>query len=335
MSIENPYPGVRTWKTQAGYRVFELLYEADPDKGQGEKTYVEDLKMDMSPWLYKKYTEMSDSALFRQEILCDFEATQGQFLFTFKQHEQAILEKPFIIPPHWTRYYGLDPHPRVPHAHLWCAVDPYGDRHYYREFWPSKQYGIKGNVPEDDNRHTIREHMQVVKYLESAENPKNSGADEKICRRVIDYAARAFGQGTSDDPEPQENFQLRFERTMRELKMSRPYFQDCIKDHDAGIERVNSGFKPIQVENARGQFVGSSRIKIFDNMHELILQLRTARYPQLTALQADTQDPTGIPMPKRSHLCDCIRYLEMANLKYIPPVSAVSDWKPLYAGVNF
>lgn len=335
MSIEHPYPGIRTWKTGARYRVFELLYEADPEKGSGEKIWCAEEKMHMSPWLYRQWQEMSDNALFRQEILCDFEATQGSLLFTFKQHEKSILCKPFRIPETWTRYYSLDPHPRVPHAHLWCAVDNYGDRYYYREFWPSKQYGKKGNVPEDDNRYTIREHMEVIRYLESAENPKNDGHDEKINRRVIDYAARAFGQGTSDDKEPQENFQIRFEKTMRELKISRPFFQDCIKDRDAGIEKVNAGFKPLEVEDASGKFVPSSRIKIFDDMHELIMQLRTARYPQLTALQADTQDPIMTPLQKRTHQVDCLRYLEMSNPRYHSPVKSVSDWKPIHEGVYY
>jgi len=333
-TVETPHPGIKTWKTAAGFRVLHLTHEADPDKGLGEKIWCEEEKMLMSPWLYREWQGMTDKALFRQEILVDFEARQGQLLFTFKQHEHAILEKRFPIPAEWTRYYDLDPHPRVPHAHLWCAVDPYGDRWYYREFWPSKQYGIPGNIPEDDNRYTIKEHMEVVQWMESADHPHNAGKDEKIYRRVIDYAARSFGQGTTDDVEPQENFQLRFERTMRDLKMQRPYFQDAIKDRDAGIDRVNQGFKPFKVE-INGEWKDKARIHIFDDLVELIYQLRTNRYPQLTALQADRQDPIASPMQKRNHQTDLLRYLEMAEPKFVQQGKLVSNWEPIEGGVNY
>lgn len=327
-----------TWKVKpehGSFRVVRLSYEADPDKGLGEKKYVEAAKMEMSPWLLQQYQDMSDKNLFRQEILIDFEATQGEPLFpNFRDYQSAIIEKPFPIPPHWTRYYAVDPHPRVPHAHLWVAVDPYGDRWYYREFWPSKMYGKPGNIPEDDNRYTIREHMEVVKYLESAENPENSGQNEVIRRRVIDYAARSFGQGTSDDKQPQENFQLRFERTMRELKMQRPYFQDAIKDRDAGIERVNAGLKPRDVE-IDGQWIPKAKIHILSNLLELPYELRTNRYPKLTPLQEETQDPIIKPIQKRTHMTDLIRYHEMAEHKFIPPETGGDDWKPLHPGINY
>lgn len=313
--------------------MLNLSFEADPGKGLGPKKYVPELKMEMSPWLFEQYQSMSDKNLFRQEILIDFSATQGQRLFTFTENEHAILEKRFPIPVDWTRYYALDPHPRVPHAHLWCAVDPYGDRWYYREFWPSKQYGIPGNIPEEDNRYTIKEHMETVQWYESAEHPDNSGKDEQIYRRVIDYAARSFGQGTSDDAEPQENFQLRFERTMRELKMQRSYFQDAIKDRDAGIERVNTGFKPFKVE-VNGQWKDKARIHVFDDLVELIYQLRNNRYPQLTPLQADRQDPISSPMQKRNHQTDLLRYLEMAEPKFVQRGKLRNNWEPIDPGVN-
>lgn len=338
VNVTSPHPGIATWSIAGNARVLRLHYTADPEKSAGEKTYVPELKESLSPWALGQYEGMADKALFRQEYNVDFAATQGQLVFTFKENEPFIVCKPFIIPAHWTRYYILDPHPRVPHAHLWAAVDPYGDRWLYREFWPSKIYGQPGNIPEDDNRYTIREHMEVIKYLESADNPENprmeGGGGERIYRRVIDYAARAFGQGTSDD-EPEENFQVRFERIMRELKIARPFFQDATKDRDAGIIRVNEGFKPVPMER-KGKMVKVSRIHIFSTLPETILELRTARYPKLTALQADTQDPIGKPILKRIHFCDLTRYLEMANPRYVDVINTPeSDWKPLYEGTSY
>lgn len=311
--ISFPHPGIKVWETQYA-TIARLHYTADPDKAAGPFTYVDDVGMDLSAWALNEYQGMTNKGLYRQEYEIDPEGNQGQLVFTFKQHEAAIVVKPFPVPADWTRYYALDPHPRVPHAHLWCAVDPYGDRFYYREYWPSKIYGKRGLVPEDDNRHTIKEHMEVVKWLESAENPDNQGKEEMIRARVIDYAARAFGQGTADD-EPQENFQERFEKTMRSLRMRRPYFQDAVKDREAGIAKVNEGLKPGKIER-NGQFVDMARIHIFSNLPELILELGTARYPKLTALQADSQDPHSQPKNKRMHQADCCRYLEMAEPRY-------------------
>jgi hypothetical protein len=318
-TIETPHRGIKVWRNALGADVLRLHYTADEDKDEA--------------WADAQRAGTSPEA-FRQECDIDFSAKSGQRLFTFTEHEHAILEKRFPIPSEWTRYYDLDPHPRVPHAHLWCAVDPYGDRWYYREFWPSKQYGIPGNIPEDDNRYTIKEHMEIVRWMESADHPDNSGKEEQIYRRVIDYAARSFGQGTSDDAEPQENFQLRFERTMRDLRMQRPYFQDAIKDRDAGIDRVNQGFKPFKVEK-NGAWVDKARIHIFDDLVELIYQLRTNRYPQLTALQADRQDPISSPMQKRNHQTDLLRYLEMAEPKFVQQGKLQSNWTPIESGVNY
>lgn len=318
--VESPHPGIQIWTNPLGIDIFRLHYSADEDKNEA--------------WAAAQRAGTSEAA-FRQECEIDFAAKSGDLLFpNFRDYQHAIIENPFPIPQDWTRTYAVDPHPRVPHAHLWCAVDPWGDRWYYREFWPSKVYGVPGNIPEDDNRYTIKEHVEVVKYLESAENPENSNRAERISRRVIDYAARSFGTGTTDDQQPQENFQNRFERNMRELKVQRPYFQDAIKDRDAGIERVNTGFKALKVE-IKGEWKEKARIHILSNLVELIWQLRNNRYPTLTALQQETQDPIIKPIQKRNHQTDLIRYIEMSEPRYIAPQSLSDNWEPMVSGVNY
>lgn len=76
----------------------------------------------------------------------------------------------------------------------------------------------------DDNRYRIRHYVETIYYLESLENPQNEYKgerfDEHIYEREIDFAARAFGKGTSDDPE-QPNFQQRFEQKSEEFARSR------------------------------------------------------------------------------------------------------------------
>lgn len=317
--------------TEAGYRVLHLTHEADPDKGLGPKTFVPEEKMEMSPWLLKTWQEMTDKSLFRQEILVDFNARLGELLFHL--NAEATLEKSFPIPHNWTRYYGLDPHERKPHAHLWCAVDPFGDRWLYREFWPSKAYGKPGNIPEDDNRYTIKEHCEVIQYLESADNPENSGQAEQIYKRVIDYSARAMGKGTTDD-KPQDNFQLRFEKAMREARIFRPNFVDCKKDA-TGAERVREGLKPLLVERD-GKMVPRSRIHIFqDKCPELIYQLNHVRYKQLTPLQAEVRDPQEDEIAKRNDLTDLMKYIENIPPRFVETGGMRSNWKPIHSGVAY
>ena len=204
MEVEFPHAGMQSWTNPNGIRILQLHYSADETKGGGEKIPVPELGMSLSPWAFGQYQSMTDKAMYRQEYEIDHGAKLGTLLYQLV--EEATLERSFPIPTNWTRYYGLDPHPMVPHASLWLAVDEWGDGWIYRELWPSRIYGRPGNVPEDDNRFTIREYVETVQWLESAENPKNEGKAETIAKRVIDYAARAFGKGTSDDGEQPADF---------------------------------------------------------------------------------------------------------------------------------
>lgn len=270
---------------------------------------------------------MTDPAAYKQEYEIDFAAKLGTLLYQLS--EEATLEQSFPIPHNFTRCYGLDPHPVVPHASLWAALDPWGDVWIYRELWPSRVYGKPGNVPEDDSRYTIKEYVEAVKWLESDANPENEGKAEKIYTRVIDYAARAFGQGTSDDPE-QPNFQERFERE------GLYPFEDAKKDHDTGISAVNEWLKPRQVEQSDGTFKAKSRLHIFqDKCPELIYQLKNNRYQSLTPLLAERKDPTGKPVAKRNHMTDILRYIMMAEPSYIQTQKPRNDWKPLHPGINY
>jgi hypothetical protein len=319
---------VQCWTNPHGIRIFRLHYDADPDKGGGEKVLIPELNKPLSPWAKSQYDAMTDKAMYAQEFEIDFSAKLGTLLYLLD--EEATLERSFPIPATWTRFYALDPHPTVPHASLWGAVDPWGDLWLYREFWPSKVYGKPGNIPEDDNRVTIKDYVETVLWLESKENPQNQGKTEKIYKRVIDYAARAFGKGTSDDKE-QPNFQERFEEA------GLYPFEDARKDHDVGIALVNEWLKPRDVEQPSGTFRKRSRLHIFeDECPETIYQLKTNRYQTLTPLLADRQDPTGKPVAKRNHMTDDVRYLCMADPVYIPPVSSqASNWKPITTGIAY
>jgi hypothetical protein len=313
MEVTFPHPGMSSWKNPHGIRILRLHYSADPEK--------------TPEWAAKQKAEMTNPADYEQEYEINFSAKLGTLIYQL--HDEATLEHSFPIPETWTRYFALDPHPVVPHAALWIAVDKWGDAWTYRELWPSKIYGQRGSIPEDDNRFSIKQFVETIRWLESRENPENEGRDEDIYKRVIDYAARAMGQGFFDD-KPEYNFQERFE------ELGRWHFDDSIKDHQAGYEAVNEWLKPRDVEQPDGSFKPKSREHIFqDKCPEYVYELKTNRFQQLTPLMSERSDPTGKPMAKRNHLTDCRRYLAMAGLEYIPHRRLQSTWKPIAKGVNY
>lgn len=269
---------------------------------------------------------------YRQEFEIDFSAKLGARLYHFE--DSATLCKSFPIPSTWTRYCALDPHPRKPHAFLWIAVDPWGDAYAYRELWPSRIYGLAGNIPEADNRYKVREYIEVVKWLESAKNEDNGGVQEKVFSRVIDYAARGF-LPTTDDSD-QRNIQQRYEEESRKPELDYPFiFCDAIKDREAGIELVNDWLKPREIEH-KGEWKLRSKLQIFsDKCPELVFQLRNNRWTSLTPQMAERVDPSSKPIDKRNDLTDDLRYLVMNGLEYVPAPNYTSDWKPLAKGVVY
>ena len=281
MTATFPREGIKVHDNSHGISICRLHYTADEDKGGGEKTLIPELKRELSPWALSQFKQMTDPSAYLREYEIEAEAALGAKIFQLD--EEATLEDRFPIPPTWTRRMALDPHPSVPHAFLWCATDPWGDRWYYRELWPSRAcfryengllLGKPGPCPPDDPVVRIKDYVETVKWLESSANPENKtvrdGAfDEKICARVIDYTARAFGKGTNDDAE-QPNFQMRYEGYMQLLGLSCSTFLDAKKDHDVGFEVVNSGLKPRMVQGSDGEPKKRSRIHIFRDLPELI-----------------------------------------------------------------
>lgn len=337
MNVTFPHPGIQVWKNQNDITILRLHYSADPEK--------------TPEWAAKQKVGMNDPAMFEQEYEISFEAKLGTLLYQF--NEEATLEQSFPIPAVWTRYWSLDPHPRVPHAFLWAACDPWGDLWVYRELWPSKVclvnsggriVGERGNTPEDDNRFTYRDYIETIQWLESPRNQAKcadgraesalTDGPERIYKRVIDYAARSFQDAASDD---KRTIQEKYEGISQEVGYPF-YFDDAVKDVDTGISLVNEWLKPREVEGKDGKFQPKSRLHIFqDKCPELIHQLKQNRYESLTPLLAERKDPEGKPIKKRNHLTDCLRYICMAEPQFIRPAGRArrQQVKPLYEGISY
>lgn len=112
--IEFPHAGMETWVNSHGIRIMRLHYSADPEK--------------TAEWAAAQKAGMTDPARYRQEYEIDFSATLGQLVYIL--HDEATLCNSRPLHPNATKYFSLDPHPRAPHAFLWCAVEPDGTRVY-------------------------------------------------------------------------------------------------------------------------------------------------------------------------------------------------------------
>jgi len=339
---------MESWKNQHGITILKLHYSADPEKGEGPTTFVPEINKHLSPWALKAFKGMTDPALYLKEYEIDAESALGTLLFQFTESVTVVpLALMSQIPPEWTRRMALDPHPGIPHAFLWCATDSWGDRWYYRELWPSKScyrweggtlQGKPGPCP-DERGPNIHDYVDTLKYLESSHNPENEFAgkkfDEEIYERVIDYAARAFGKGSNDDPE-QENYQQRYQKHMFEMGVSHPFFDDAKKDRQVGIEVCNEGLKVIERMGSDGEFHKTSRIHIIaERCPELIYQLKNNRHQLLTPLQVERQDPSGKPVKVRTHMTDNLRYIEMANPFYVKVEKSRDEFRPMARGFSY
>lgn len=335
--------GVQLWRNKFKMSIFRLHYAADPIKGQGEKTFVPELNMWLSPWALGEYTKATDKAYYLQENEIDFGATSGSVIYSLQ--EEFTLEDEFIVPAHWTRYMALDPHPGKPHAALWLAVDPYDEWHVYREYWPSplcfrweggRLLGSSASVTDKERAVGIEQYVECLKLLESKDNPQNGFHAERIYKRVIDYAARGFGQSDKSGP-TDSNFQKEFENAAEAINFDLT-FEDAKKDREVGYMAVNQALKPRTIEHPMQGTVQRSKLRIMrQRCPELVWQLKHNRRRKQTAQQLENEDPIVKAQKKRNDLTDDLRYLVNANPEYIEPIDpeTESTWIPANRGIGY
>lgn len=264
----------------------------------------------------------------------DFSAARGALEFPeFKR--QATVAKPFPVPHEWTRWMCIDPHPRVPHCMLWMAVSPWDDHCYYREYWPSKAYGIRGDVPEDDEIFQIDAYAKTLKFFESEDvdvfGPNgyadNHGRREKVYKRLMDPAGKGFPAVVRDGRKEPVTFWDRY-------RAEGIVCEEAKKDFQASRDKVGMRLRPCLLADGAGERE-QSQIIIFDTCPELILELETNRFPRLTPTQAEKKDPADDPLPKRKHATDCLRYLEAEDPFYVDPGRKVPQAKRIYEEIAY
>lgn len=314
-------PGVESWTEEHGYEIERIHYSADPLKD--------------AAWAAAKKKASPTLGIYQQEFEIDPYAQSGALMYPEFSLTLNVIE-PFPIPHWWTRYSALDPHKRRPHAFLWCAVNPDNERFYYREYWPSRIYGKRGNVPEDDKLYQIDDYAKTVKWFEGEEVrifapggfADNQGQREKIHRRIQDTHGKAIYAETHDGKDETLTFWDRYEQ--EGIRCVPP-----TKDIQGGRDMVGKGLRARKVVDADGERQ-EPLIHIFNTLPELIHELRTVRFPVLTPTQAAKQDPIEKEMLKRKHLVDCLRYIEMDEPHFIETHDhSAASKKQLFTGVAY
>lgn len=314
-------PGCDFWQDERGYHFARVHYSADPRKD--------------AKWARGKKRESASEALYRQEYEIDAHAQLGALMYPEFVRKVNVC-KPFPIPRHWTRYMGIDPHKRRPHAFLWMAVSPDGDHWYYREYWPSKIYGKRGNVPEDDKLFQIDDYAKTVRWFEGPEVSlfsaggfaDNQGQQETIFLRIMDTHGKAIYAETHDGADEPVTFWDRYAECGIHCDPAK-------KDMHAGRDAVGTRLRPRRAVTAAGEHL-EPVIHIFETLPELILELETVRWPTLTPAQAAKQDPVEKELQKRKHMADLIRYIEVAEPRYIEPAAiAQASLPPVQRGIAY
>jgi hypothetical protein len=314
-------PGCVDYRNDIGGRVLRIHYTADPFKNKA--------------WAAEERSKYSTKEAWAQEQEIDNQAYSGARVFPNFDVDVNWCE-PFPIPHDWTRYMGIDPHGRRPHAFLWMAVSPDDDHWYYREYWPSNVYGVKGRLPEDDDIYTIDSYVQILDFLEGPEPnvfsvggyADNQGKKEEFYERVMDpHAKGIFTERHKGRDEP-ETFWHRYENLGIHCKEAK-------RDFRAGRDKVNDRLLPKKYDNGDGTVSWRPIIHVFNTLIELRLELRENRYARLTPTQAEKRDPHADPMEKRKHMTDLVRYLEIEDPQYIPRDRVVESLPPLAPGISY
>lgn len=163
-------------------------YEADLNEDE-RQCRIEGLPLELAGLVYKEFK-------WDKHVLADVPYGWGSFLDPAEDH---------------TIYYAIDPHPRKPHAILYCAISPYGIHHYFCDYFKS---GIASDLADN--------------ILDVLRSPR--GFTRRLGRGIMDPL------GFIDEPSTKTNMQT-------ELADLGIYVDKAVKSLDHGIIRVKGQLK--------------------------------------------------------------------------------------------
>lgn len=308
LNVVIPCPGLAMRRNAAGAAIVRLHYSADSTMTEAR---VKEIKQRF----------LGDEARWKKEMDMDVHALSGQLVYPDFNPSVHVIE-PSQIPSPLTRYMAVDPHVRTPFAFLWIGVDRFRDVYVYRDYWPSKAYGVSTRVKDSDEdpQYTTREYVEVIAHMEGnairwhkdsadveyGEYVRKTGGEE-VVYRYMDQAGKAFrvsGEGT-----PLETIAGKF----------RDYGMPCMdpyKIHSAGEDAVR---ELLRVRMWQGR--PWPRLHISKDCRELIWELLNYRYePTRGELRLKELNQKGQQV--RSHALDLLRYLATSPIEWIPNLAS-------------
>jgi hypothetical protein len=299
---DSPMPqGMALRRTASGTAVLRIHYTADTKK-RGE--WAEKQK--------KKYVKKSNWDL---EMEIKYDAKKGTLVYPEFDVSLHVV-KDSMVPKRGCLFMAADPHPRTPHAFLWVLISRDGDWWVYRDFWPSKMYGVAQELKDGDpdNLYTAREYAETIARLEGNRIMWVGKGDdargdliesgEKIWDRFMDQAGKGFQ--VSAEGQPFVSYWDRYHNCGYRFK--EPY-----KIHQAGEDRIRELLAP-RPHEIYGQW---PTLHIAESCRELILEFGKYRYQAMSESLMDRKELPQKGVEKRCHLLDCLRYIATSPAQYI------------------
>jgi hypothetical protein len=274
---------------------------------------------DATPEFIKSFrSTYTSDALWRKEMECDASALGGQRVFP--EYDPNIHEvSDEDVPMEGCIFMALDPHPRTPHAALWCLVDRNNDVYLYRELWPSKQYGRSKPLRDDeeDNIYSIREYVDVIAQLEGNQvvfigeqsmdeygTYRENSWGERVCLRLMDQAGKAFNASAEGQKE------VSYAKRYSTLGLK---FSDPKKSHQVGYDTIHDYLK-LRHHETKGFW---PRLHIATSLTETKMEMVNHRYRPTQLGREKELDQRAVDY--RSHMIDLIRYLLASGKLYYSP----------------
>lgn len=325
-----PPSGMAMRRTRDGIPVLRLHYTSNPRCDAG--------------WAATERKKYTSQAYWDLEMEIKYEALSGQRVYPeFDPNLHVIPHS--RIPKKLMRAMAIDPHPRTPHCAIWIGIDKWSDWYVVRETWPSIVYGQSKTLRDDiqDNHYTIREYAETYAILEGnslkwhqpeeddefaeyvpsnvhvcprcGDSVKHSNPEcsdhrgpERIVERFMDQASKGFW--AHGESERQESYADRYYRYGIQCA-------DPIKAQKAGEDVIHA-----LLMNRKHDFFGDwPRLHISDECPETILEFQKLRYQRQKNL-TDEKELKQDPVEQRRHCLDCLRYLAMGRLQYIPELAS-------------
>lgn len=332
---------IPTGQPGAGIPVYRLHYSADPT-----------ITPEKIQALRSKYTS---EARYRREMEIEFEALEGTLVLPEFNRDRNLC-KPFDVSDRerWTIYMALDPHPRTAHAMVWEAINKHNDRIICGEFWP--EYGTP--YASDGGRWRTHDYAEAIQLFESDSEYKPApfewarGKRLHVRRRFMDTFGKA---ANADEGEGEDYFdayrRLGIELTAKAVKEGPSHatervnlnFDSALKGHDNLAKAQDSVARLLEPTKLADGNEGPPRMRLFDNLYELIDEVENVRFPAPRKMPGDDfglENTGGRPADERivtfqKHVMDCVFYIETSRPRFIMPQQTPDTFKQLNPGTGY